>query len=77
MVQGAVSSSSRIMRVKNIEIEKNAKSFVEYWGSGGLNLNNPNPYFLKSKYSNPNTVHRTIDGKTLCTTCPPKPPSVN
>jgi hypothetical protein len=69
-VQGAVSSSSRIDRLKYNTITKNGSSFRTAWGDAGANAGryqgtSTAPYFLKSKYQK--CVQKKRDGDhTIC-----------
>jgi len=54
--QGAVSSSTRLMKLQVDTINKNGNSFRSAWGDEGANAGkyhgtSTTPYFLKSKYS--------------------------
>ena len=75
-VQGAVSSSDRIIRLKLNTIQKNMASF-SMWGVSGTgdnccgttnyNINESGPYFLKSKWQSPvPKCKRTSENKTRC-----------
>ena len=70
--QGAVSSSSRIQRLKLNTINKNGASFSTAWGAaasnaGKYNSNNIAPYFVKSKNNvcNKSLYHRN-GNKRVC-----------
>ena len=69
--QGAVSSSSRLDRLKYNTITKNGKSFKTAWGQQGANAGSYKgttaaPYFLKSKYQVCVPQHRDGDKTTTC-----------
>jgi len=71
-VQGAVASSTRLMRLKQNTINKNGASFASAFGSAAANAgafsSNPTaPYFLKSKVAtcNRSTYWRT-GNPTMC-----------
>jgi hypothetical protein len=71
--QGAVSSGSRITRLKYNTITKNGNSFRTAWGEQGANAGKyrgtPNaPYFLKSKNQSciPNIRNRRPGNHTFC-----------
>jgi hypothetical protein len=75
-VQGAVSSSARIDRLKFNTITKNGASFYTAWGSAGANAGRyqgtqEGPYFLKSKYyvCDPSLYHKKGNKRI----CPPQP----
>ena len=77
-VQGAVSSSSRIDRLKLNTINKNGKSFNAEWAQEGANAGRYRgadgaPYFLKSRYQKASCFHRN-GNKNLCTYLMPVPP---
>jgi len=68
--QGAVSSSSRIDRLKYNTITQNGNSLRTAWGSEGANAGkyqgtSTAPYFLKSKYQVP-TVFHARQNKQIC-----------
>jgi len=69
-VQGAVSSSTRIDRLKYNTITNNGNSFYSAWGWEGANAGkyqgtSTAPYFLKSKYQKP-TVYHARQNKEIC-----------
>lgn len=70
--QGAVSSSSRIQRLKLNTINKNAASFATAWGAAATNAgkyssNVEAPYFIKSKNNNCYETNYHIKGnKKIC-----------
>jgi hypothetical protein len=69
--QGAVSSSTRLLRLQYNTITKNAASFNAAWGQEGANAGRYQgtqeaPYFLKSRYQPPRCFHRN-GNKNLCT----------
>jgi len=69
-MQGAVSSSSRIDRLKYNTITQNGASFRAAWGDEGANAGKYQgtsvaPYFLKSRYQVP-TVFHARQNKTIC-----------
>jgi len=71
--EGAVSSSTRLAKLKYDTVQKNGASFSTAWGREGANagkyLPNSNaPYFLKSKNSPciPNLRNRKNGNKTFC-----------
>jgi hypothetical protein len=69
-VQGAVSSSSRITRLKLDTINKNGASFNSAFGHAATNAGRyaPEgnaPYFVKTKYQKPVCYRRNGD-KTIC-----------
>jgi len=73
-VQGAVSSSTRIDRLKYNTITQNGCSFQNAWGSEGANAGryqgtSTSPYFLKSKYQVPTVVH-SKQNKQICCALP-------
>uniref|UniRef100_A0A6C0IJQ4 Uncharacterized protein n=1 Tax=viral metagenome TaxID=1070528 RepID=A0A6C0IJQ4_9ZZZZ len=75
-VQGAVSSSARIDRLKYNTITTNGGSFYSAWGSAGANAGRyqgtqDGPYFLKSKYykCEPAQFHKNGNKRI----CPPQP----
>lgn len=75
-VQGAVSSSARIDRLKFNTITTNGGSFYTAWGSAGANAGRyqgtqEGPYFLKSKYyvCDPSLYHKNGNKRI----CPPQP----
>ena len=71
-VQGAVSSSARIDRLKYNTITTNGGSFYTAWGSAGANAGryqgtSDGPYFLKSKYYKCDPAQFHINGnKRIC-----------
>lgn len=79
--QGAVSSSSRIDRLKYNTITQNGASLRTAWGDEGANAGkyqgtSTAPYFLKSKYQVP-TVFHIRENKLVCgstTNCNPTTP---
>ena len=79
--QGAVSSSSRIDRLKYNTITQNGNSLRTAWGSEGANAGkyqgtSTAPYFLKSKYQVP-TVFHARQNKQICgsaSNCKPAQP---
>jgi len=82
--QGAVSSSSRIDRLKYNTITQNGNSLRTAWGSEGANAGkyqgtSTAPYFLKSKYQVP-TVFHARQNKQICGSAinctPAQPPLV-
>lgn len=75
-VQGAVSSSARIDRLKYNTITTNGGSFYTAWGAAGANAGRyqgtqEGPYFLKSKYNvcEPAVYHKNGNKRI----CPPQP----
>ena len=71
--QGAVSSSSRIDRLKFNTIQKAAKSLENEWGSAAANASTytgsyTSPYFIKSKNNicNPGLYHRNGNKNLVC-----------
>ena len=73
-VQGAVSSSTRLMRLKLNTVNKNGASFASAYGqaaanAGSYSANPTAPYFIKSKVNNCNrqTYYR-IGNRTMCYT---------
>jgi hypothetical protein len=71
--QGAVSSGSRLARLKYNTITKNGNSFRTAWGEQGANAGKYHgtstaPYFLKSKKQAciPNIRNRTAGNHTFC-----------
>lgn len=71
-VQGAVSSSTRLMRLKQNTVNKNGASFTSAYGHAAANAgsfsSNPNtPYFLKSKVNTCNRIYYYRKGNpTMC-----------
>jgi hypothetical protein len=70
-VQGAVSSSTRIDRLKYNTITNNGNSFYNAWGAEGANAGryqgtSTAPYFLKSKYQVPTIFHARQDKQICC-----------
>jgi hypothetical protein len=75
--QGAVSSSSRILRLKYNTVTKNGNSFRTAWGEEGANAGkyhgtSTSPYFLKSKNQAVicNIRNRRSGNHTFCFTTP-------
>lgn len=73
-VQGAVDSSTRLMRLKQQTVNKNGASFASAFGkaaanAGSYSANATSPYFIKSKINicNPAIYHRN-GNKTMCFT---------
>jgi hypothetical protein len=71
--QGAVSSSSRLTRLKNNTITKNGNTFKTAWGQQGANAGryqgtSDAPYFLKSKNQICVPHHRDGNKTTSCIT---------
>ena len=76
--EGAVSSSTRLEKLKLDTVNKNAKSFKPAWGSEGANAAKYNgsytaPYFLKSKNNNVcnqsmfnKNIYHVNGNKTVC-----------
>ena len=69
--QGAVSSSSRLTRLKYNTITKNGNSFKTAWGNQGANAGkyqgtSESPYFLKSKNQACVPFHRDGNKTTSC-----------
>lgn len=69
--QGAVSSSSRIQRLKYNTITKNGNSFTNAYGAAAANAGRYNttgnaPYFIKSKVNICNKSLYNIYGKNTC-----------
>jgi len=74
LTQGAVSSSSRLDRLKYNTIQKAAKSLENEWGSAAANAaaytgSGSAPYFIKSKNNicNPSLYHRNGNKNLTCT----------
>lgn len=70
-VQGAVSSSTRIVRLKYNTITNNGNSFYAAWGSEGANAGryqgtSDAPYFLKSKNQPCVNFHKNGNITTTC-----------
>jgi hypothetical protein len=71
-VQGSVSSSARIDRLKYNTITNNGGSFYTAWGAAGANAGryqgtSNGPYFLKNKYyvCDPSLYHKN-GNKRIC-----------
>jgi len=75
-VQGAVSSSARIDRLKYNTITTNGGSFYSAWGAAGANAGRyqgtmNGPYFLKNKFNKCEPSQYHINGNKRI--CPPQP----
>jgi hypothetical protein len=75
-VQGAVSSSARLDRLKYNTITTNGGSFYTAWGAAGANAGRyqgtmNGPYFLKNKFYKCEPAQYHINGNKRI--CPPQP----